>query len=404
LSQHDDHIDLLVVGGGPAALSSATAYREHGGAGRVRVISDDDTLPYFRPALSKEYLRGEVSEPDMALTDTSSLAEHDIEVSLNHTVTSIDAAQRSVTLLGGTQLLYQSCVLATGATPKPLPVPGALDQRVSYLRTAGDGRSLRAAAQRGRSAAVIGSGFIGCEAAVSLARLGLDVVVVSAEPLPQRQRLGHDAGQRLHRWLNEEGVRFVGDASVQAIDDGRQVHVDGHAPITADVVLIAAGIEPRSGPVDTARVPTYDGRLVVDEYMRSEVPGLLAAGDIAYAHNASAGRHLVVEHWGEATAMGTIAGTTAAGRLERWEQAPGFWSAIGDNTLKYAAWGDGYDNSRLVEHDAGAFSIWYLSDDTIVGVLTHDADDDYERGRELVQKHALTTAICRPRSRRSSRD
>jgi NADPH-dependent 2,4-dienoyl-CoA reductase/sulfur reductase-like enzyme len=388
-----DHAALLVVGGGPAALSSATAYRDHGGAGPVVVVSDDDRHPYFRPALSKEYLRGEVGEEGLALAEPGSLTDNDIQFRLNCPVTGIDTARRSAILTDGCRLRYDTCVLATGASPKYLPVPGARDQRIAYLRSARSGRSLRAAAEAARTAVVVGSGFIGCEAAVSLAHRGIDVVVVSAESLPQRERLGPDAGRRLQRWLDQAEVRFIGDASVEAIENGQTVRLQGHEPVTADLVLVAAGIEPRSVPVEGTPVDTHQGRLVVDEHMRSATPALLAAGDAAYARNAAAGRHLAVEHWGEATAMGAIAGATAAGVPDRWEHPPGFWSAIGQKTLKYAAWGDGHDDTRLIEHDDTAFTIWYLSDNTVVGVLTHECDDDYERGREFVRTHAPATAI-----------
>ena len=126
--------------------------------------------------------------------------------------------------------------------------------------------------------------------------------------------------------------------------------------------------------------------MVVDERMRTDQPGLLAAGDVAYARNAAAGRHLVVEHWGEALAMGTVAGTTAAGGNTRWAQAPGFWSMIGDHALKYVAWGDGYQQAQLIDHGGGAFTVWYSTEGVTVGVATHQADNDYERGRELVEQ------------------
>jgi NADPH-dependent 2,4-dienoyl-CoA reductase/sulfur reductase-like enzyme len=122
--------------------------------------------------------------------------------------------------------------------------------------------------------------------------------------------------------------------------------------------------------------------------MRSSHPGILAAGDVARAFNAAAGRHLAVEHWGEALAMGEVAGRTAAGdRDAAWAQAPGFWSTIGERTLKYAAWGDGFDTARL-EEDGNGFTVWYGRGGACVGVLAHERDEDYERGRELVERGA----------------
>ena len=381
-----EHADLLVVGGGPAALACATAYRERGGVGSVVLLSEDNTLPYFRPALSKEYLRGEIDESDIALENSRTYRERDIEVRLSATVISLDGNGRSVTLADGTFLTYGSCVLATGAVPATLPVPGADDPKIGYLRSLDSARELVAAASRISSAVVVGSGFIGCEAAASLSRLGVRVTVVSKEELPQQTRLGAAAGQRIAGWLAEEGVQLIGGVSVEAIEEARLVRLDEGEPVSADLVLVAAGIRPRSELAGSAGARVHEGRVVVDEWMRSSMTRLLAAGDVAYPYNTGAGRHLAVEHWGEALAMGTIAGATAAGADEQWARVPGFWSMIGDHVVKYAAWGDGYDEARMENHRDDGFTIWYLADGIVVGVLTHNADSNYERGRELVEQ------------------
>ncbi|MDQ4117685.1 MAG: NAD(P)/FAD-dependent oxidoreductase [Actinomycetota bacterium] len=381
-------VALLVVGGGPAALSAARAFREHGGQGPVWLVSDDDTRPYLRPPLSKEYLRCESTEADLPLTDDAFYAEQDIDLRLGTMVTSLAADDRSAALSDGAEVTFDHCVLATGNSPAPLPVPGTDDPRVRYLRSLDSARALREAAGGARSAVVVGSGFIGCEAAVSLARLGLSVTVCSLEPAPQSERLGEGASDRLSRWLREEGVTVFGSTEVTGVEDGRIVHVQGHPPISSDLVLVAAGVEPRSTLAVAAGLDVQRDRVVVDETMRSSVAAVLAAGDVAYARNAAAGRHLVVEHWGDAEEMGSIAGATAAGATARWDTPPGFWTVIGDRVLKYAGWGDGWDRFELIEHDDGGFTVWYSSRDTIVGVATHDADDDFERGSELVRTGA----------------
>lgn len=377
---------LLVVGGGPAALAAATAYREHGGDGDVVLVSDDDTAPYLRPPLSKDYLGGGTEESELALQDESDYAEQKISLRLGLMVTALSVDDRRARLSDGSRVTFDQCVLATGNAPVTLPVPGADDPRVAYLRTLRSAQRLRDTAGRARSAVVVGSGFIGCEAAVTLARRGLDVTVCSMEELPQQHRLGADAGGRIAGWLREEGVRLVGGAEVTGIEEGRRVHLRDHRPLEADLVLVAAGATPRSTLAVAAGAPTEQDRVVVDEHMRSELPGLLAAGDVAFARNAAAGRHLAVEHWGEAESMGTVAGTTAAGGDARWESPPGFWTVIGPHTLKYAAWGDGHDRADLVDHGDGAFTVWYSTDGVLVGVATHEADDDYERGAEMVRR------------------
>jgi NADPH-dependent 2,4-dienoyl-CoA reductase/sulfur reductase-like enzyme len=155
-------------------------------------------------------------------------------------------------------------------------------------------------------------------------------------------------------------------------------------------------VEPEAGIAAGAGLAVEAGRVRVDAHMRSSAAGVLAAGDVAFAFNAAAGRHLAVEHWGEALAMGQVAGRTAAGLEASWAEVPGFWSTIGDRTLKYAAWGDGFDDASLVDHGGGAFTVWYSHQGVTVGVLTHDADHDYERGRRLIEQRQPAPGGTRP--------
>ena len=156
--------------------------------------------------------------------------------------------------------------------------------------------------------------------------------------------------------------------------------IAGERRIEADVIVMAAGVSPRSELAAQAGVEVDDGAVVVDASMRTGRDGLLAAGDVCRRINLTAGRALRVEHWGDALTQGEIAGATAAGADVGWDSVPGFWSTIGVRTLKYAAWGDGYDQVRLERDHDGAFTAWYGADGRIVGVLTHAADDDYEHG------------------------
>lgn len=379
--------ELLVVGGGPAGLAAARGYRDGGGTGPVVVVSADTAAPYNRPPLSKDFLRGESGEDELPLAEAGEYAERGIELRLGRTVTTLDAADRSVVLDDGERLTYRACVLATGSAPTPLPVPGADEARPAYLRSLDDARSLREAAAGARSAVVVGSGFIGCEAAASLARRGLRVTMVSVEALPQESRLGKAVGERIAGWLGAEGVELIGGAEVTGLARG-EVQLADRPPVHGELVLVAAGVTPSGGLAEAAGARVEDGRIVVDEGMRTSLPDLYAAGDIAFARNGAAGRHLRVEHWGEALAMGEIAGANAAGGVRSWAQAPGFWSTIGEHTLKYSAWGDGHDDARFVDHGDGAFTVWYTSGGVVVGVATHEADDDYERGADLVERGA----------------
>ena len=338
----------MIAGGGPGALATARAYREAGGDGDVELVTPEAALPYTRPALSKEFLRGEMPEDELAIEPPEWYAEHDVTVRSDL----VTAVRDGEVVLRDETLRFDACVIATGATPKK-PFADALT-----LRSLADARTLRDAARD--SATVIGSGFIGCEAAASLAMRGLDVTLASDEDIPHATRLGEEAGRRIMGWLEELGVKLTLGRKVSEPPDG--------------LVLSALGI-------DVERIP-------VDERMRTERPNVYAVGDVAHAYNAAAGRRLVVEHWGEALNMGEVAGKNLAGEDAVWDVAPGFWSTIGDHTLKYVAWGDGFDEARLTDHGGGAWTVRYEREGELVGVLTHERDEDYEAGREQLEGRA----------------
>jgi NADPH-dependent 2,4-dienoyl-CoA reductase/sulfur reductase-like enzyme len=339
---------LVIAGGGPGALATARAYREAGGDGDVTLVTPEASLPYTRPALSKEFLRGEAQENDLPIEPPEWYAERDVTVRTDL----VTAVRANEVALRDDTLRFDACVIATGATPKrPF-------REARVLRSLADARALRDAADG--SATIIGSGFIGCEAAASLAMRGLKTTLISDEDIPHAARLGEAAGRRIMAWLEELGVELRLATKVTEPPDG--------------LVLSALGI-------DVERIP-------VDERMRTDKPDVYAVGDVAHAHNPTAGRRLIVEHWGEALNMGEVAGRTIAGEDAVWDVAPGFWSTIGTHTLKYVAWGDGFDEARLVDHGGGAWTVWYSREKELVGVLTHERDDDYEEGRALLEGRA----------------
>ena len=385
----NDEFELLVLGGGPAGLSTARAYRAAGGAGAVAIVTDEHRMPYSRPPLTKDLLRGESSEDELPIEPEAWLQEHAVRL-LSGRATILDADQHTVSLSGGRELHYRSCVLATGAEPTRLPVPGADHPAVRVVRTLDHVRELTARLADGDAVVVIGSGFIGCEIAASLRRRGQRVTLISDEQEPNAARLDLEAARRIHGWLEQEGVDVSLGTEVDeiaAVDGALEVRA-GPARANGKVVVMAAGVAPRGELAAAAGLELAGGAVPVDAAMRTERAGLYAAGDVAFAHNASAGRRLRVEHWGDALGQGEIAGRTVAGQDTQWDAVPGFWSTIGDHTLKYAAWGDGFEDSRLEQHSNGAFTAWYGREGRIVGVLAHEADEDYERGRSLIAEGA----------------
>ena len=368
---------LIVVGSGPAGVAAAESFREHNTSGRVRILTTDRDLPYARPPLSKEYLRGQTD--DVGLHPQWWFDHKTIELVHNTTVDGLDLAERSVRA-GDRRFRYDALILACGAAPVAPPMPGGARARV--LRSLADAAALREAAKDASTAVVIGAGFIGCEAAASLALRGMSVTLVAPETLPQEARLGSAAAERLRELVIQAGARYVGGVAVEEINDVG-LRLDNGVTIDCDLILAATGVTPQHRLAADAGLDVRDSRIVVDTHMSTSTKGVYAAGDVALARHAAAGRHLAIEHWQDATDQGAIAGTSAAGKRATWDGVPGFWSTIGEATIKYHAWGDGYQRSRMLSHPDG-FTVWYEADDAVVGVLTHNADDDSDLGQRLI--------------------
>jgi NADPH-dependent 2,4-dienoyl-CoA reductase/sulfur reductase-like enzyme len=276
---------LVIIGRGPAGLSAARGYRDAGGGGDIRLISVDTEPPYDRPPLSKEFLRGGAGDDDLPMEKPDFYRSHDIKVTLNDTVTDLDPGARTVTTGSGETVSFEFCVLATGSEPTRPPIPGADHPDVRVLRSAVDARRLRDTASHARTAVVVGSGFIGCEAAVSLSRRGIQVTIIAAENLPQSGRLGDIAGTRILGWLKSEGVSVLRSATLEGIEDGYRVHTDLVPTMDTQLIVLATGVEPRTALATAAGLDMARGRVRADEHMRTSAPGVLAAGDVALAYN-----------------------------------------------------------------------------------------------------------------------
>ncbi len=256
--------------------------------------------------MSKEFLRGETDDVD--LHPARWFGERAIELVGGMRVDRLDLAERTV-FAGDQPHGYDTLILACGAAPVRPPFPGG--ERALLLRSLSDAGTLRTAAASASSAVVIGSGFIGCEAAASLAQRGIPVTIVAPSELPQEKRLGSEAATRLRELVSETGARHVGGVKVKEITDAG-VRLDNGVTIDCDLVLAATGVAPQSRIAAEAGLQTRESRIVVDSDMATAVPGVYAAGDVALAHHEIAGRPVATEHWQDATDQGKIAGACAA--------------------------------------------------------------------------------------------
>jgi 3-phenylpropionate/trans-cinnamate dioxygenase ferredoxin reductase component len=388
----DDRV--VIVGGGPAGLSVARAYREMDGRGRLILLTAEPYSPYRRPPLTKEYLRGEISRDELPIESPRWYRENDVNLRTTTLVAGVDRDRGVVETENGEEIYYDACVLATGSEPIRLPIPGADDPEVLVMRTIDNSERLQSRATEGSRAVVVGSGFIGCEAAASLSLRGAGVALVSQEEGPQSERLGEDASRRIQGWLEGYGVDLRMGTDVESIerrDDGFEVAAAGGDSILGQTVLLAAGVTPRTRLAEDAGLEIERGGVVTDSSMRTSATAIFAVGDIAFAMNEAAGSRQKVEHWGDALNHGRIAGTVLAGGEAAWREAPGFWSTVGDKTLKYWAWSGSWDEVRFVEKDGSggeAFAGWYGREGVTVGVLAHNADEEYEEGRKLIERGA----------------
>jgi len=384
---------IVVVGGGPGGFSTARAYRQAGGSGQVILISAESYPPYNRPPLTKEYLRDEIERDQLPIESAEWFEENNVELRLATTVRSLDRDRRVVETEDG-EVPYDSLVLATGSEPIRIPIPGADDPEILVMRTLENSERLKSRVGEGSRAVVVGSGFIGCEAAASLSLRGAEVTLISLEEGPQRERLGEDVSERIEGWLEGYGVKLYLGTRVEGIErknGGFQITVEGGETVVAGTVLFGTGVEPRTRLAEEAGLEIEEGGIVTDSSMRTSAPGIFAVGDIVFAMNESAGSRQKVEHWGDALEHGRIAGTVLAGGEAVWTMAPGFWSTIGDKTLKYWAWSRGWDEAKFENKDGAegeAFTVWYGKEGVTVGVLAHNADEDYEEGGALIEQGA----------------
>lgn len=383
---------IVIVGGGPAGLATAESYRANGGTGEVTLLAGESRPPYERPPLSKDYLRGESSSNELAMREPGWYRENRIDLKLGIAVRDVDTDAGEVAAANGRVWPFERCVLATGSHAAMPDIPGLDNPAVRTLRRVEDSERLAAETGPGVKVAVIGSGFIGCEIAVSLRARGADVAMLTDEEAPQAARLGTEAGRKIAAWLEEAGVDLRCGSALDSVEPGAEAAVllrtaDG-TELEADLAVIALGAARNTALAETAGLEMRDGLVVADSSMQTSHERVLAAGDIALAKNDAAGRHLPVEHWGEALNHGRAAGATLAGEPDPWAAVPGFWSEISDRALKQVAWGDGFDAAEFAEHEDGAFTVRYFSDGEMVGALTHGRDEDYEQARAELEGSA----------------
>jgi 3-phenylpropionate/trans-cinnamate dioxygenase ferredoxin reductase component len=328
-------VEHLIIGGGVAAAKAAEGLRAAGGKGSVGVRTAEPELPYERPPLSKEFLRGEAGREKTRTHDEAWYREHDVEVLLATRASTLDPSTRTVTTEIGDQLRYGGLVLATGAIPVRLGLPGEELEGVYYLRTVDDSERLRAAISRAETMVVIGGGFIGAEVAASGTQMDTRVTLLEVAETLWTRAVGPKIGRFFEEFLRDRGVHVRTRVGAQALEgDGgvEAVVLPDGTRLPADVVVIGVGVRPDVDLAERAGLPVDNG-ILVDEQLRA-TDRVWAAGDVANAAHPLFGR-VRIEHWAEALNQGLIAGRNLAGASERYDRVPYFFSDQFDLSLSY---------------------------------------------------------------------
>jgi apoptosis-inducing factor 3 len=337
-------LNVVIIGAGAAGGAAAEMLRREGYDGPVTLIGADESLPYDRPNLSKDYLAGSAPEEWIPLRPPEFYREQKIDASTNTNVTGIDLETKRVALSDGRSLGYGALLLATGAQPVQLTIPGADLPHVCYLRTLNDSRRIIEKTKRARRAVVIGSSFIGLEVAWSLRERKLEVAVVGRDSVPFAKVLGHEMGNLVRVTHERHGVEFHLGRTPAAIHD-RHVQLDDGTKLDCDLVVVGIGVRPNTILAEQAGIATDNG-VLVDEFLETNVLGVFAAGDIARWPDPRAGR-IRVEHWVVAQRQGQTAARNILGAREQFTIPPFFWSNHFDLHIHYVGHGSGRDPTTV---------------------------------------------------------
>lgn len=383
------------MGASLAGAKAAETLRRDRFEGEVILVGAEGQPPYERPPLSKEYLRGEAG-PDKLLVHKEGYHEQaGIELRLGQTATSIDAEGNAVVLADGERLPYTSLLLATGARPRRLALPGAELTGIHYLRTMADSAALGEAIKGASQVAVIGAGWVGCEVAASARQMGVPVAMVEVAELPFQNLLGPEVGRFYRDVHSAHGVEmhlgvgtesFVGSAPGSGPGSGSVEGVrltDGQV-LPADVVVVGIGVAPNTELAEKAGIAVENG-IVTDEYLETSRKGIFAAGDVANAFHPLFGQRVRVEHWANARNQGPAAARNILGRHRPYARVPYFYSDQYDLSMEYTGYAPAWDEVVFRgEIGGGQFMAFWLKDGRVVAGMNINIGDAAGKINDLV--------------------
>jgi 3-phenylpropionate/trans-cinnamate dioxygenase ferredoxin reductase component len=363
---------FVIVGASLAGAKAAETLREEGFDGRLVVVGAEDDRPYERPPLSKDYLRGEVGREKVYVHDEGFYADHDIELRLGRRAVSLNTTSGELALDDGERLRYDRLLLATGAEPRRLSVPGSELDGVLSVRSVADSDALRERLDHGGAMVVVGAGWIGAEVAASARQRGLEVTVLDPLAVPLERVLGAEVGAVYRDIHADHGVQMLMGTGVEAFEGATSVErvrtSDGRL-LECDVVVVGVGVRPRTELAAQAGIATDNG-ILVDEHLQTSAPGVFAAGDVANAQHPFYAERIRVEHWANALHQGPLAARTMLGRADAYDRLPSFFSDQYDVGMEYTGFAREWD--RVVFRGDPAtrefIAFWMVEDRIVAGM------------------------------------
>ncbi len=387
---------IVIVGGGLAGATAAEELRERGYDGPVRLFAAEPHNPYIRPPLSKDYFAGKEGRDSVFVHPGSWYGEHEIDLSTGERVTAV--GDHVVTLASGRDVPFDRLLLATGAMPRRLEVPGSDAAGIHSLRTIEDSDALRSELEKGgRRVVFVGSGWIGLELAAAARGYGNEVTVVGPEKIPLAGPLGDELGTMFRELHEEHGVTFRLETNVLgfAQTDGRVSGVEvsgGEGTIPADVVVVGIGAAPDTALAEAARIevaePRDGGGILVDEHLATSARDVFAAGDVANAYHPVVGQHMRNEHWANAIASGKVAGASLAGADATFDDIPYFYTDQYDLGMEYSGYPPLTKGADIVYRGDRAkreFIAFWMQDDRVVAGMNVNVWDVNEDVQNLIR-------------------
>lgn len=378
---------IVIVGASLAGAKAAEALRNEGFIGSITLIGAESQIPYARPPLSKDYLRGETGFDKAAVFKEEFYRKHSVDLRMDTTVTELHPQDAKVSLSTGESLAYDKLLLATGSQVRRLDVPGADLEGMHYLRTVSDSDALRERIKQGGKLVVVGAGWIGMEVAASANQMGAEVTVVKRPGAPFEKILGKEIGDIYQKVHQEHGVTFV-DGVVESIEGEGSVRgvklADGKT-LPADFILVGIGVTPDTALAEQAGLDVNNG-VIVNEFLQSSASNIYAAGDIANAHHPFFNARIRIEHWANAQNQGYAAGKNMAGNQEAYERLPYFYSDQYDVGMEYSGYAPVWDEVVFRgDTDKREFIAFWLKDGKAVAGMNVNIWDVIEDIQALVK-------------------